>query len=281
MMTKIEWTDHTFNPWWGCSRVSPACRFCYADSTAQRWGHELWRRNGERRMLSETNWQQPLKWNREAERTGVPAKVFCASMADVFEDHPALAEPRKRLWGLIEATPWLRWQLLTKRPENVTEMVPWGGGFPPWVWLGTSAEDQRRADTRIPVLLGIPAKVRFISAEPLLGPVNLVSGGVQAVPGPPGGWDGCPASQQHGAAGCAHLDWVIVGGESGSRPRPMELSWANAIVAQCRAAEVPVFVKQLGSVLGRQLGAGPKGGDWDAWPADLKVREFPASLSGR
>jgi protein gp37 len=252
-VTKIEWTDHTFNPWWGCSRVSPACRFCYADSSARRWGHELWRRNGERRMLSEQNWQRPLKWNREAERAGVPAKVFCASMADVFEDHPALAEPRKRLWGLIEATPWLRWQLLTKRPENVAAMVPWGGDFPSWVWLGTSAEDQRWANTRIPVLLGLAARVRFVSAEPLLGPVDFSA------------W----------MSGGQPLSWIIVGGESGSRPRPMELSWAGGIVAQCRALEVPVFVKQLGAVRGRELGAGPKGGDMSRWPAGLGIREFP------
>lgn len=96
-ITKIEWTDHTFNPWWGCSRVSPACRFCYADRDARRYGHDLWRRHGQRRMLSEKNWERPLKWNRDAERAGVPEKVFCASMADVFEDHPDLEESRKRL----------------------------------------------------------------------------------------------------------------------------------------------------------------------------------------
>ena len=163
-------------------------------------------------------------------------------------------------------------------------MVPWGGDWPSRVWLGTSAEDQRWANTRIPVLLGIPAKVRFISAEPLLGPVDLVNGGVWAIPDPPDDQDDCPTCQRHGAAncqrtqpnaGCSHLDWVIVGGESGSRPRPMELSWASSIVSQCRASEVSVFVKQLGAVRGRELGAGPKGGDMASWPAGLGVREFP------
>ena len=95
-VTAIEWTDHTFNPWWGCSRVSPACRFCYADRDAQRYGHQVWRRHGPRRMLSDANWQRPLRWNRDAERAGIPAKVFCASMADVFEDHPDVAAPRER-----------------------------------------------------------------------------------------------------------------------------------------------------------------------------------------
>jgi len=158
--TRISWTDMTHNPWWGCARVSPACRFCYADSTAQRWGFQVWRRHGERRMLSEANWAKPLRWNRDAERAGVPAKVFCASMADVFEDHPDVAEPRKRLWGLIEVTPWLRWQLLTKRPENVAGMVPWGSRWPSWVWLGTSVENQRYADERIPILLRLRATAR-------------------------------------------------------------------------------------------------------------------------
>jgi protein gp37 len=144
--TKIEWTDHTFNPWWGCARVSPACRFCYADGTATRWGHELWRRKGPRRMLSEANWRNPLKWNRAAEAVGQPAKVFCASMADVFEVHPVaevnaqLDAARLRLWSLIEQTPWLIWQLLTKRPENVAALIPWTEEWPANVWLGTSVK---------------------------------------------------------------------------------------------------------------------------------------------
>ena len=262
-VTAIEWTDHTFNPWWGCSRVSPACRFCYADRDARRYGHELWRRHGQRRMLSERNWQRPLKWNRDAERAGAPEKVFCASMADVFEDHPDLEEPRKRLWDLIEATPWLRWQLLTKRPENVAGMVPWGSDWPSWVWLGVSAENQRWTDTRIPVLLELPAAVRFISAEPLLGPIDL-------------GFDHECGDPPHRT--CPVMaDWLIIGGESGPRARPMQLEWARGLLAQCRESEVSTvpFVKQLGSVLGRELSAGPKGGDTARWPADLQVREFP------
>ncbi len=165
-VTAIEWTDHTFNPWWGCSRVSPACRFCYADRDAQRYGHQVWRRHGPRRMLSEANWQRPLRWNRDAERAGIPAKVFCASMADVFEDHPDVAAPRERLWGLIEATPWLIWQLLTKRPENIARMVPWGGEWPPHVWVGTSVENQRYADERIPVLVSAPGCIVIANPGP-------------------------------------------------------------------------------------------------------------------
>jgi protein gp37 len=135
--SKIEWCDHTFNPWWGCARVSPGCRFCYAERDARRYGHQVWGRHGPRRLLSEANWRLPLRWDRDAERAGVPALVFCASMADVFEDHPQVVESRQRLWRLIEDTPHLRWLLLTKRPENVPAMVPrsWAGAWPEQVWL--------------------------------------------------------------------------------------------------------------------------------------------------
>lgn len=284
--TKIEWTDHTFNPWWGCSRVSPACRFCYADSQAQRYGHQVWRRHGERRMLSDNNWRQPLRWNRQAEIDGIPAKVFCASMADVFEDHPQLDEPRKRLWDLIEATPWLRWQLLTKRPENVEAMAPWGRSWPEHVWLGCSVETQRFAEQRIPTLLSISAKVRFLSCEPLLGPVDLrrvktrnrlidcLSGDVI---------DPSDGAVLYGTPGV--IDWVIIGGESGPKSRETDVLWMRSLVEQCRTAWAAPFVKQLGAVWAKDQFVGGKsvfghgdrkGGDWDYWPADLRVREFPA-----
>ncbi|WP_276322893.1 DUF5131 family protein [Streptomyces sp. F001] len=157
----------------GCSRISPGCRNCYADQLAHRWGHDVFHLGGQRRMLSDTNWRQPLKWNREAQEAGVPLRVFTASMGDVFEDHPQVTTARERFWELIEQTPWLRWQLLTKRPENVTAMAPWKDAWPDHVWIGTSVEDQRRADERIPLLLQINARVRFLSCEPLLGPVDL------------------------------------------------------------------------------------------------------------
>ncbi|MFD9964876.1 DUF5131 family protein [Amycolatopsis sp. NPDC058986] len=233
--TKIEWTDHTFNPWWGCARVSPACRFCYADTTATRWGHELWRRKGPRRMLSEANWRNPLKWNRAAEAAGQPAKVFCASMADVFEVHPVaevnaqLDAARARLWSLIEQTPWLIWQLLTKRPENVAALVPWAEAWPANVWLGTSVEDNRRAAERMPVLLRTNAKKLFLSCEPLLEDVDL------------GPW----FSGEHAVAG-RRPDWVIVGGESGSQARPMQPDWVRSLRDQCQDADVAFFFKQWG-----------------------------------
>ena len=249
-VTAIEWTDHTFNPWWGCSRVSPACRFCYADRDAQRYGHQVWRRHGPRRMLSEANWQRPLRWNRDAECAGVPAKVFCASMADVFEDHPDVAAPRERLWGLIEATPWLCWQLLTKRPENIAAMVPWGGEWSPHVWVGTSVENQRYADERIPVLVSAAAqaRIRFLSCEPLLGPVDLSP---WLFPGPGGGNGSSPLERGMGREpGCGPvpplIEWVICGGESGPRARPTHPAWARSLRDQCGNADVPFFFKQWG-----------------------------------
>jgi protein gp37 len=146
-------------------------------------------------MLSEGNWQRPLKWNRDAGRAGVPGKVFCASMADVFEDHPDLEEPRKRLWDLIEATPWLHWQLLTKRPENVAAMAPWGSGWPSWVWLGVSAENQRWADTRIPVLLELPAAVR--SSARSLCSARSISGSITNAATPTPDMPGCGGLADH------------------------------------------------------------------------------------
>lgn len=256
-LSKIEWTDFTFNPWWGCARVSPACRFCYADTLATRYGHEVWRRKGPRRMLSDQHWRGPLKWNRDAEAARIPAKVFCASMADVFEDHPDVAKPRERLWRLIDQTPWLHWQLLTKRPENAAAMVPWGSDWPDNVWLGTSVENQRYAEQRIPHLLAASAKVRFLSCEPLLAAVDLAE------------W-------------LSSISWTIVGGESGAKPRAMDTAWAGSLVEQCRDAAVPVFVKQLGTAWSRSAGAtSRKGGDLEEWPAELRVREFPQTAGAR
>ncbi|MFJ5984232.1 DUF5131 family protein [Lentzea sp. NPDC092896] len=251
--TAIQWTDHTFNAWWGCSRVSPACRFCYADTLAHRWGQELWRRSGPRRMLGKDNWRKPLKWNRDAEHAGKPALVFCASMSDVFERHPVdevnaeLDAARTRLWDLIAETPWLRWQLLTKRIENVADMAPWGDDWPDNVWLGTSVEDQRRANERIAALLMRPAKVRFLSCEPLLEAVDLTR--VAYTDG--GGTHLDVVHGRHGipdvwATSAQKVSWVICGGESGAKHRPMNLDWARSLRDQCASADVPFFFKQVG-----------------------------------
>lgn len=259
----IDWCDHSFNPWWGCARVSPACRSCYAASWANRYGYDVWRRKGPRRMLSDNHWKQPLRWNRAAEKTGRPALVFCASMADVFEIHPVgevnekLDSQRTRLWELIDQTPWLTWQLLTKRPENVQDLAPWGDEWPRNVWLGTSVEDQRRANERIPALASIPAAVRFLSCEPLLEPLDLTS------------FDGVNALSE--------VDWVICGGESESpsKARRMDLDWARSLRDKCAASEVPFFFKQTGTFLARELGMHGKGNRWDEIPSELAIRQFP------
>jgi len=224
--TAIGWCDHTFNPWRGCTHVSPGCEHCYAEAMARRVGgrHGSWGAGGARVVASEAYWRTPLRWNAKAAAAGLRRRVFCASMADVFEDRPDLVAPRGRLFDLIAETPALDWLLLTKRPGNVARLYD----PQPNVWLGVSVEDQRRARERIPVLLAAPAVVRFVSAEPLLEPLDL------------GPWIGA-------------LDWVIVGGESGPQCRPMEPAWPRRLRDQCTAAGVAFFFKQWG---GRTHAAG-------------------------
>lgn len=226
--TAIAWTDHTFNPWWGCTRVSPGCEHCYAETFAKRTGNNVWGKNANRRFFGEKHWNEPHRWNAKAERDGVRRKVFCASMADVFEDRPELAEHRRNLFDTIDNTPWLDWQLLTKRPENVLRLVDgwivspdYPNDWPANVWIGTTVEDQKRADERIPHLARIPAAVRFLSCEPLLGYVDLLNH-VEAV------------------------DWIIVGGESGPNHRPLSLDNARMLQQQAALWDVPFFFKQVG-----------------------------------
>ena len=165
--SRIEWTDHTFNPWWGCTKVSPACDNCYAEAWAKRTGHAVWGAKTDRRFLSEFYWKQPLRWNREAKKQRRRERVFCASMADVFEWRADLKPWRTRLWALIDETPHLDWLLLTKRPHLAQRLAPWGDSWPENVWLGTTVESQRFADKRMHHLVNVPARVRFVSCEPL------------------------------------------------------------------------------------------------------------------
>jgi protein gp37 len=219
--SKIEWTSHTFNPWWGCVKMSPACKFCYAESWSKRLGQQVWGISADRRFFGEQHWLEPLAWNREAERQGTRARVFCASMGDVFEDRDNLDSERKKLWHLIERTPALDWLLLTKRPDRVRAAVPWTDSWPDNVWIGTTTENQEWADKRLEALADIPAKVRFISAEPLLGPLEL------------GKW-------------AKHVNWVITGGESGPNARPSSPSWFRALMNECMSADIPFHFKQWG-----------------------------------
>lgn len=220
--SRIEWTTHTFNPWWGCVKVSPACQHCYAEAWAKRVGSRVWGVKAERRFFGDKHWAEPIKWNLAAAELGERPRVFCASMADVFEDRRDLDDARARLWELIVATPNLDWLLLTKRPESVCKMVPWTNDWPPNIWLGTTVEDQKWAEERLPHLAEIPAAVRFISAEPLLGPLNI----------------------SHWLS--EHIDWVITGGESGPKARPSSPSWFLDLLNQCMASEVAFHFKQWG-----------------------------------
>lgn len=217
--TEISWTDHTFNPWAGCTRVSPACENCYAENQTKRYGFVGWGPKAERRITGEATWRNPLTWNRRAARENTRFKVFCASWADVFEGRAELDEPRSRLWDLIEETPNLDWLLLTKRPENIMGMAPdhWQGAFPEHVWVGTTVESPDYYE-RIDHLRNVPASIRFLSMEPLLADCSDVP--LDAV------------------------QWVIVGGESGPGHRPMQMEWLEGIAKQCDAQGAPLWVKQ-------------------------------------
>ncbi len=224
----IEWTDHTFNPWWGCTKVSPGCEHCYAETWAKRVGENIWGAKQDRRFFSDKHWAEPINWNSAAQDDRQRRRVFCASMADVFEDRSDLDPWRKRLWELIAKTQWLDWLLLTKRPENITGRVPWSGSWPENVWLGTTVEDQRRAELRLPLLLQFPAKRRFLSCEPLLSYVDLSS------------WTIARPETLY------PIDWVIAGGESGANARAMLPGWATRLRDQCRDAKIPFHFKQWG-----------------------------------
>ena len=162
--TKIEWCDHSFSPWRGCQKVSPGCDFCYAEAITKRFKLAEWGAGAPRRVQSDSYWRKPLGWNKKAAKEGVRRRVFCASMADVFDNAAPLSE-RQRLWALIWATPNLDWQILTKRPENIAKMLPtdWGDGWPN-VWLGISAEDQERYDHRWPILAIVSRQQSGLSA---------------------------------------------------------------------------------------------------------------------
>jgi len=284
----IEWTDHTFNPWIGCTRVSPGCVHCYAESFSKRFNKAEWGPTAARVKTSAAYWKQPLKWNKETwrecldcgkrgkvaeglpfyacscdplKRNTVPTRqrVFCASMADVFEDNPQVANWRGELMQLIEATPNLDWLLLTKRPERIfslgTDAV--GEIFDLWldrnpnVWLGTTVESQEYFEPRVSALLQNGAAVNFLSVEPMIGQVSLPHNG-------PVPW----------ALG---LDWVICGGESGAGCRPMDVEWARELLHDCRMGGVKFFMKQLG-------GHPKKRDALEDFPEDLRVREWPTPL---
>ena len=227
--SKIEWTTHTFNPWWGCTKVSAACDNCYAETLATRFD-TAWGKDAARKFFSDKHWSEPLKWQRKAERGSTEEerhpRVFCASMADVFEDNDTLIAERERLWRLIEATPNLIWLLLTKRPHLMTRFAPadWAGGWPPNIWAMTTVEDQTWADARIPWLMKVPAVVRGLSMEPLFGGVTL--------------------PKDFLALGSKA--WIITGGESDDGARPADPAWYRTLRDQAVRSDVPFLFKQWG-----------------------------------
>lgn len=287
--TTIGWCHHTFNPWWGCTEAGPECDHCYARTFSHRLGFELWNVEA-RRFFGAVHWGEPRIWNTMALKAGERRRVFCGSMCDVGERMSTplgqrLQQERVKLWGLIEQTRGLDWLLLTKRPQNLPAIVPpaWmSHGFPSNVWVGTTAGDLPGWRKRVKYLRRLPAVVRFVSVEPMLGPMAGVE--------------------------LAGVDWVIIGGESGAGARPFELAAAGALLKLCQASGVAAFVKQFGArpVISVEAwraeadggraplitprgrtpeveGAGlvqlalnhPKGEDPGEWAPRFRVQEFP------
>jgi protein gp37 len=302
--TKIEWADHTFNPWIGCTKVGPGCDNCYAEADFDKRRHVVqWGAGQERKRTTPSTWAQPIKWNAKAfyectccgwrghandpeysaPRNGcihdlVPARarVFCASLADVF-DNAVPQHWRTALFALIYDTPNLDWLLLSKRIGNAAHMLH--ADAPEQcsllgannVWLGATITSQEEADRDIPKLLAVPAAKRFLSMEPLLGPVDIgllcENWSTDILMDPETG--ACECCKRCDYTGIGNdIDWVIVGGESGPGARPMHPDWARSLRDQCEAAGVPFMMKQMGGVRDK-LGA------LEDLPEDLRVREFP------
>lgn len=313
--TAISWCDHTFSPWEGCQKVSPGCDHCYAEARNGRFsGGANWGPGAPRRKTKD--WSKPYAWDRAAAAAGARRRTF-PSLCDPF-DNAVDPEWRAEFFALIAGTPNLDHLLLTKRIGNAAEMIeaavaevravmPTAPAWPwPNVWLGATVVNQAEADRDIPKLLAVPARVRFLSIEPMLGPVDLT---------------GIPVGGGHGhhefdpivtgnvlnraSSTAPHVHWVIAGGESGPKARPLHVEWVRSIVEQCRAAGVAVHVKQLGHIVhtdgcvrpGQHWGSEhhirrnlfdtgrgyfsrelshAKGGDPAEWPEDLRVQEFPA-----
>jgi protein gp37 len=239
--TGISWTDHTFNPWWGCTKVAPPCDFCYAETFDKRVGGDHWGPGKPRRLIKD--WSGPGKWNRQAEKDGLPHRTFCASMADVF-DNEVPDEWRVRLWDLVRECSSLHWQFLTKRIGNARKMLPadWSEKFG-HCGLVISCGDQGELDRDAPKLAVTPAAWRGVSWEPALGPLSI-----QEFPNT--------------------IDWLIAGAESGHHARSADLAWFASAAEECREVGVAFFMKQMvvDGVLRKNVAE---------FPAHLQIQEFP------
>jgi protein gp37 len=329
--TSIEWTDYNWNFLRGCSRVSEGCRNCYAEGIAARFSGPGMAYEGLAKMVNhDARWTGEISFHEDiliqALRWKQPRRVFVNSMSDLFHDKVS-DEILNKAFAVMALTPQHTYQILTKRPERMREYLSgsnlvggtegrrWrvdqaicefdnfhsvNGWAPDWplrnVWLGVSVEDQKTADERIPWLLQTPAAVRWISAEPLLGPIDII----QSFPAL-----GCSnyfdKDEETGeiladGAGLADINWIVVGGESGHGARPLHTSWLHSLIRQFRGADIPIFVKQLGSnyqdpengiagcqtVVAEEYGSlhlrlkSRKGGDINEWPEHLRIREFPS-----
>lgn len=249
--TKISWTDFTYNPWVGCTEVSPGCDNCYARELAERRGWAKWGAQEPRHLFKSTT-ARLLKLNRKAESTSERKKVFCMSLGDILDNEVDQSQ-RDELWNLIEQCNALDWQLLTKRIGNAEKMFPerWlRNELPAHVWLGITVVNQEEVDRDIPKLLRIPAGIRWLSVEPMLGPIKVRD----------------------------PIDWVVCGGESGSKRRELDLCWLENIVAQCQVKNIPVWVKQDSAPR-----PDTQGRIFDAWwirefPKDYEMRRFTFRL---
>ncbi len=222
----ISWTDATWNPWIGCTRVSPACDHCYAARDNERRGWVAgWGSGVPRRRTSAANWKNPLRWNRKAARSGKRLRVFCASLADIF-DKEVDRSWRDDLWQVLRETPHLHWILLTKRIGNAPKMLP-----PDWPFenagLMATLENQEVWDRDFRKLMAVPAKWHGVSAEPLLGRIDI---------------------------GDARPDWIITGGESGPGFRPLDMDAVRFLRDQCARNGVTFHHKQNGGLRGKDAG---------------------------
>lgn len=298
--TAISWTERTWNPVTGCDRVSPGCDRCYALTMARRlkaMGQPRYQRDGDPRTsgpgfgvtVHPEAMHEPLRWRQ-------PARVFVNSMSDLL--HPRVPDDAvAEVFAVMALAQRHTFQLLTKRHARLRALLAdnhfveqvaaaarrrdrcdpalYDAGWPlPNVWVGVSVEDQQRAEARVPALLATPAAVRWVSCEPLLGPVDL---GRAACPGTRAGSGAVPHLGGCCALAVCQLDWVVLGGESGPGARPMDLAWARSLRDQCAAGGVPVHVKQLGSATARQLGARGAGHRVEDLPADLRLRDQPCT----
>lgn len=242
-VTNISWTDHTYNYWWGCTKISPGCDHCYAAAFDRRTGGDHWGAGVSRRQIGDHTRNAPYRWNRKAEREGIPRRVFCGSMMD-WADNEVPGEWREGMWRVIRETPWLRWQMLTKRIGNVPRMLPpeWPVGYE-HVGLMSTVVNQTEADRDIPKLESIPAVWRGLSIEPILGAIDISA-----------------------ALTRGNIHWVIAGGESGPSARPCDPEWIRSLRDQCLAAGVAFHFKQWGGVNKKVTGRVLDGREWNEFP---------------